>query len=153
AHRLHRGQRSLGRRRGRPRRAPAHAALPDRQDREADRPQPRRRARPAGAVAGAARARAAGTAGAGARAVSRVCVVSAAGIIGPAIVATLAREDAVSEIVCLDVDAERAAEVAVSRGGGKASAGALDIRDLAAARKALAGALVLVNTAAYRVNL
>src|SRR5207248_1034724 len=46
-----------------------------------------------------------------------------------------------------------AAEVAASRGGGKASAGALDIRDLAAARKALAGALVLVNTAAYRVNL
>jgi saccharopine dehydrogenase-like NADP-dependent oxidoreductase len=85
--------------------------------------------------------------------VSRVCVVGAAGIIGPAIVATLAGEDAVSEIVCLDVDAERAAEVAAARGGGKATAGALDIRDTAAARTALAGAAVLVNTAAYRINL
>jgi saccharopine dehydrogenase-like NADP-dependent oxidoreductase len=85
--------------------------------------------------------------------VSRVCVVGAAGIIGPAIVATLAGEDAVSEVVCLDVDAERAAEVAAARGGGKATAGALDIRDTAAAREALAGAAVLVNTAAYRINL
>jgi len=85
--------------------------------------------------------------------VSRVCVVGAAGIIGPAIVATLAGEDAVSEIVCLDVDAKRAAEVAAARGGGKATAGALDIRDTAAAREALAGAAVLVNTAAYRINL
>jgi lysine 6-dehydrogenase len=85
--------------------------------------------------------------------VSRICVVGAAGIIGPGIVATLAGEDAVSEIVCLDVDGERAAEVAAARGGGKATGGALDIRDPAASGTALAGAAVLVNTASYRVNL
>jgi lysine 6-dehydrogenase len=85
--------------------------------------------------------------------VSRVCVVGAGGIIGPGIVATLAGEDAVSEIVCLDVDGERAAEVAAARGGGKATGAVLDIRDAAAAKAALAGAAVLVNTAAYRVNL
>ncbi len=84
---------------------------------------------------------------------SRVCVVGAAGIIGPAIVATLAGEDAVSEIVCLDVDGERAAEVAAARGGGKATGGPLDIRDAAASQRALSGAAVLVNTAAYRINL
>jgi lysine 6-dehydrogenase len=85
--------------------------------------------------------------------VSRVCVVGAAGIIGPAIVATLAGEEAVSEIACLDVDGDRAAEVAAARGGGKATGASLDIRDTAASQKALAGAAVLVNTAAYRVNL
>jgi lysine 6-dehydrogenase len=84
---------------------------------------------------------------------SRVGVVGAAGIIGPAIVATLAREDAVSQIVCLDVDGDRAAEVATARGGGKATAAALDIRDTTAAQKALSGAAVLLNTAAYRINL
>ena len=84
---------------------------------------------------------------------SRVCVVGAGGIIGPAIVATLAGEDAVSEIACLDVGGDRAAQVAAARGGGKATAAALDIRDAAAAQKALAGAAVLVNTAAYRINL
>ena len=114
---------------------------------------PRRRARPPGAVAGAAGARAAGPPRAGAGAVSRVAVVGAGGIIGPAIVATLAREDAVDEIVCLDMNGARAEEVAARHGGGKATAAALDIRDDAAAGRALAGATVLVNTASYRINL
>jgi len=85
--------------------------------------------------------------------VSRVAVVGAGGIIGPAIVATLAREDAVDAIVCLDMNGARAEEVAARHGGGKATAAALDIRDDAAAGRALAGATVLLNTASYRINL
>lgn len=84
---------------------------------------------------------------------SRVAVVGAGGIIGPAIVATLAGEEAVDEIACLDVNGARAGEVAARHGGGKATGAALDIRDGAAAAQALAGATVLVNTASYRINL
>jgi lysine 6-dehydrogenase len=85
--------------------------------------------------------------------VSRVAVVGAGGIIGPAIVATLAGEDAVDEIACLDVNGARALEVAERHGGGKATGAALDIRDADAAGRALAGAAVLVNSASYRINL
>jgi len=85
--------------------------------------------------------------------VSRVAVVGAGGIIGPAIVATLASEEAVEQIACLDVNGERAAEVAARHGGGKATGAALDIRDPESARRALDGAAVLVNTASYRINL
>jgi lysine 6-dehydrogenase len=85
--------------------------------------------------------------------VSRVAVVGAGGIIGPAIVATLAEEDAVSEIVCLDVNGDRAGEVAKRHGQGKAAGRALDIRDGEAAAAALHGAAVMVNTASYRINL
>jgi lysine 6-dehydrogenase len=85
--------------------------------------------------------------------VSRVAVVGAAGIIGPAIVATLAEEDAVSEIVCLDMNGDRAGEVAQRHGRGKATGGALDIRDGEASARALEGATVMVNTASYRINL
>ncbi len=84
---------------------------------------------------------------------SIVSVVGAAGIIGPAIVATLAEQPAVSEIRCLDVDAAGAQRVAAEYGGGKASAGSLDIRDPAAAAEAIAGSTLLLNTAAYRINL
>jgi saccharopine dehydrogenase-like NADP-dependent oxidoreductase len=80
-------------------------------------------------------------------------VVGAAGIIGPAIVATLAEHDAVDEIRCLDVNAEGAREVAERHGGGRATGSALDITDPDAAREALAGSTVLLNTAAYRINL
>ena len=52
---------------------------------------------------------------------SRVAVVGAGGIIGPAIVATLAGEDAVDEIACLDMNGGRAGEVADRHGGGKAT--------------------------------
>jgi saccharopine dehydrogenase (NAD+, L-lysine-forming) len=85
--------------------------------------------------------------------VSRVAVVGAGGIIGPAIVATLARDDAVEGIACLDMNGDRAAEVAEAHGGGKATGSALDIRDAQTAGTALAGAAVLVNTASYRINL
>ena len=84
---------------------------------------------------------------------SRVAVVGAGGIIGPAIVATLAEEDAVSEIVCLDVNGDRAGEVAERHGHGKAAGRALDIRDGEASAGALHGAAVMVNTASYRINL
>ncbi len=47
---------------------------------------------------------------------SVVSVVGAAGIIGPAIVATLAEHDAINEIRCLDMDAEGAARVATAHG-------------------------------------
>jgi saccharopine dehydrogenase-like NADP-dependent oxidoreductase len=84
---------------------------------------------------------------------SVVSVVGAAGIIGPAIVASLAEHDAVTEIRCLDMNVERAAEVAADHGAGKAHAGALDIRDPAASVTALEGSALLLNTAAYRINL
>jgi lysine 6-dehydrogenase len=84
---------------------------------------------------------------------SRVAVVGAAGIIGPAIVATLAECDAVEEIRCLDVNADGARAVAEAHGGGRASGGGLDVTDRAAARSAVEGATVLLNTAAYRINL
>ncbi|MDX6592910.1 MAG: hypothetical protein QOJ13_2106 [Gaiellales bacterium] len=84
---------------------------------------------------------------------SSVAVVGAAGIIGPAIVATLAEHDAVEEIRCLDVNAEGAREVADRHGAGRATGAALDITDPAAARAALAGSTLLLNTASYRINL
>jgi lysine 6-dehydrogenase len=85
--------------------------------------------------------------------VSRVAVLGAGGIIGPAIVATLARDEAVTEIACLDVNGARAREVADRHGDGKASAGVVDVLDAGAAAGALAGAAVLVNSASYRINL
>jgi lysine 6-dehydrogenase len=84
---------------------------------------------------------------------SHVAVVGAAGIIGPAIVATLAECEAVDEIRCLDVNANGARAVAEAHGGGRATGGGLDITDRAAARTAVEGATVLLNTAAYRINL
>jgi saccharopine dehydrogenase-like NADP-dependent oxidoreductase len=82
-----------------------------------------------------------------------VAVVGAAGIIGPGIVATLAEQEAVENILCLDRDEAGAREVAQRHGRGKARAGALDIRDADASARALDGAHVLLNTAAYRINL
>lgn len=84
---------------------------------------------------------------------SVVSVVGAAGIIGPAIVATLAEHEAVTEIRCLDINPERAAEVAARYGAGKAGADSLDIRDQDAAAATLSGSDLLLNTAAYRINL
>ena len=84
---------------------------------------------------------------------STVSVVGAAGIIGPAIVATLAEHDSVTEIRCLDVNADGAQAVAEEHGAGKATGAAVDITDLEAAREAVAGSTLLVNTAAYRINL
>jgi len=84
---------------------------------------------------------------------STVAVVGAAGIIGPAIVATLAEQESVERILVLDMNEAGAREVAERHGGGRASAGVLDIRDRDRAVAALDGADVLLNSAAYRVNL
>jgi saccharopine dehydrogenase (NAD+, L-lysine-forming) len=83
-----------------------------------------------------------------------VAVLGAAGTIGPAIVRDLAESEPVEELVLLDVDVERANDVAGEHGGTKASVRAIDASD----GDALAGALgacapaVLVNAAAYRLN-
>src|SRR5512133_4178565 len=83
---------------------------------------------------------------------STVAVVGAAGIIGPAIVATLAEQEAVDRILVLDMNEAGAREVAERHGGGKAIAGGLDITDREQAG-ALDGADVVLNSASYRVNL
>jgi lysine 6-dehydrogenase len=85
--------------------------------------------------------------------VSVVAVVGAAGIIGPAIVATLAEQAAVERILVLDMNEAGAREVAERHGGGKATAGGLDITDRERAGAALDGADVVLNSASYRVNL
>ncbi|HSD03269.1 MAG TPA: saccharopine dehydrogenase NADP-binding domain-containing protein [Gaiellales bacterium] len=82
-----------------------------------------------------------------------VAVVGAAGIIGPAVVASLAEHDAVERILVLDMNEAGAREVAERHGGGKATGGGLDITDRERAGASLDGADVLLNSAAYRVNL
>src|SRR5205823_1987824 len=64
-----------------------------------------------------------------------VAVLGAAGTIAPAIVRDLAESEEVSSILLLDLDADRANEVADEQGGGKAEAGDAD------ARSGLAGAI------------
>ena len=57
-----------------------------------------------------------------------VAVLGAAGTIAPAIVRDLAESEEVSSILLLDLDPDRAAEVADEQGGGKAEARAADAR-------------------------
>jgi lysine 6-dehydrogenase len=81
----------------------------------------------------------------------RVAILGAGGTIAPAIVRDLADSAEVSAMRLLDVDLRRAEEVAVEHGGGKAQARQADAtRDLA---EQLEGMEVLVNSAAYRINL
>ena len=80
-----------------------------------------------------------------------VAILGAGGTIAPAIVRDLAESDEASELLLLDLDEERAREVAEEHGGGKASARHADARAGMAA--ALAECDVLVNSASYRVNL
>jgi lysine 6-dehydrogenase len=81
----------------------------------------------------------------------RVAVLGAAGTIGPAIVRDLAESDEVAALRLLDLDQRRAEAVAVEQGKGKAEARhANATSDLA---EQLAGMDVLVNSAAYRINL
>ena len=132
-------------------RAPPHAALPGAQDRGADGARPDRCRRPARAVAGAARAPAALPGAGDGDGLSTVAVVGAAGIIGPAIVATLAEQEAVERI-------RASTATATARGRWP--------RRTAAARRGrrarhhrprrgggAGGATLLLNTAAYRINL
>ncbi len=87
----------------------------------------------------------------------RVAVLGAGGTIAPAIVRDLAESEEVTELVLLDLDAEKAAAVAETHGGGKAIATQVDARATGAESGSLPGALagcqVLVNSASYRINL
>jgi saccharopine dehydrogenase (NAD+, L-lysine-forming) len=81
----------------------------------------------------------------------RVAVLGAGGTIAPAIVRDLGSSEEVTEMRLLDLDLERAEAVAEAQGGGKAEARQADATgDLAAQ---LDGIEVLVNSAAYRINL
>jgi lysine 6-dehydrogenase len=81
----------------------------------------------------------------------KAAVLGAGGIIAPAIVRDLAESEEVEELLLLDLDGERAKEVAAAHAGPQARAVEVD------ARSGLADALgdvdVLVNSASYRVNL
>jgi saccharopine dehydrogenase-like NADP-dependent oxidoreductase len=81
----------------------------------------------------------------------RVAVLGAGGTIAPAIVRDLSESEEVTAMRLLDLDLRRAEEVAMEHGGGKAQARRADATgDLA---EQLAGTEVLVNSAAYRINL
>ena len=81
----------------------------------------------------------------------RVAVLGAGGTIAPAIVRDLAESEEVTAMRLLDIDLRRAEAVAMEHGGGKAQARQADATaDLA---EQLAGMEVLVNSAAYRINL
>ncbi len=82
-----------------------------------------------------------------------VAVLGAGGTIAPPIVRDLAESDEVRSLTLLDLDHDRAARVAAEHGLGKATAAAVDARDMDSMTAALAGADVLVNTASYRINL
>jgi lysine 6-dehydrogenase len=80
-----------------------------------------------------------------------VAVLGAGGTIAPAIVRDLAQSSEIGELRLLDLDGERAAQVAAEHGEGRASAAAIDARDGLA--PALDGCRVVVNAASYRLNL
>ncbi len=81
----------------------------------------------------------------------RVAILGAGGTIAPAIVRDLAESEEVTEMRLLDLDLRRAEAVAAEHGGGKAQAHRADATGGLADQ--LAGTDVLVNSAAYRVNL
>ena len=81
----------------------------------------------------------------------RVAVLGASGTIAPAIVRDLAESEEVNAMRLLDLDLRRAEEVAIEHGGGKAQARHVDATNGLA--KQLEGMEVLVNSAAYRINL
>lgn len=82
-----------------------------------------------------------------------VAVLGAAGTIAPAIIHDLAESKEVASMALLDLDRDKAAAVAETHGGGKATAAAADARDVDALARALGGVDVLLNTASYRINL
>lgn len=81
----------------------------------------------------------------------RVAVVGAGGTIAPAIVRDLAASDEVAALRLLDLDLRKAEAVAIEHGGDKAEAYEADARSGLASK--LDGIDVVVNSAAYRVNL
>ena len=81
----------------------------------------------------------------------RVAVLGAGGTIAPAIVRDLAESEEVTAMRLLDLDLRRAESVAMEHGGGKAQARQADAKEGLAEQ--LAGMEVVVNSAAYRINL
>ncbi len=81
----------------------------------------------------------------------RVAVLGAGGTIAPAIVRDLAESDEVTALRLLDLDLGKAQAVADGHGGDKAEALEVDANEGLAEQ--LDGVDVLVNSAAYRVNL
>jgi lysine 6-dehydrogenase len=81
----------------------------------------------------------------------RVAVLGAGGTIAPAIVRDLGESEEVTAMRLLDLDLDRAEKVAREQGGGKAEARRADATNGLAEQ--LAGVDVLVNSAAYRINL
>lgn len=82
---------------------------------------------------------------------TKVGVLGAGGTIAPAIVRDLADSEEVDSMRLLDLDLERAEEVAAAHGGGRAEAMRVDATDGLA--QELDGLDVLVNSASYRINL
>jgi lysine 6-dehydrogenase len=87
----------------------------------------------------------------------KVAVLGAGGTIAPAIVRDLAESEEVAELSLLDLDRDRAEQVAQAHGAGKAHAARVDATAAPDAEDSLFAALegwdVLVNSASYRVNL
>jgi saccharopine dehydrogenase-like NADP-dependent oxidoreductase len=83
----------------------------------------------------------------------KVAVLGAGGTIAPAIVHDLGESSEVAEMLLLDLDGERAAAVAGQHGAGKATARRVDARANDELASQLGEIDVLVNTAAYRINL
>jgi len=87
----------------------------------------------------------------------KVAVLGAGGTIAPAIVRDLAESDEVSGMLLLDIDEERAADVAKKHGGGKAKSKRANARGMASDHDSVTRAIercdVLINSASYRVNL
>jgi lysine 6-dehydrogenase len=81
----------------------------------------------------------------------RVGVLGAGGTIAPAIVRDLADSEEVTGMRLLDLDLDRAEKVAREQGGGKAEASRADATSDLGGQ--LEGLDVLVNSAAYRINL
>ena len=81
----------------------------------------------------------------------KVAILGAGGTIAPAIVRDLAESEEAESLLLLDVDLDRASAVAAAQGGGKAEARQADARSGLAAE--LERVDVLINSAAYRINL
>jgi lysine 6-dehydrogenase len=81
----------------------------------------------------------------------RVGVLGAGGTIAPAIVRDLASSEEVTSLRLLDLDLRKAEAVAIEHGGGKAEAYEADAKG--GLSEHLAGIEVLINSAAYRINL
>ena len=81
----------------------------------------------------------------------RIAVLGAGGTIAPAIVRDLASSEEVSSLRLLDLDLDRAEAVAREHGGDRAEAQVADAN--AGLSEQLEGVELLINSAAYRVNL